>query len=1257
MGGAGLGAVREAFQVLARDVAEACESAARKLAAFYDDTASRAEQMVRRAVQADEDAAAGYKKLGSAASRDAESLTCVNDPVDVATGDVVLVQADVELAGVLPLVVARAHRSGLRCGRWLGRSWVSTLDQRLEVSEYGVFFAGADGSVLSYRFPPAGGELVWPSAGARWPLARDGDSYVICDPQTGTVRRFEPRLGYELSAQGYGELPLVSVTSRAGHRMVFEYDLDGAPVSVTHDGGYQVKVEVAAGQVVGLVLAGGGEGGQDAVLVRYAYDGDGNLAEVVNSSGTPLRFSYDLAGRLAGWADRNSWWYRYRYDGQGRCVRTEGPGGALTGSFGYDSERRVTTYTDDSGAVTEYQLTVRRYVAAQTDPLGGVTTSDYDSCGQLVSRADPLGRVTRWAYDQAGNLTALTRADGSQATVRYNGQHLPVLVTGPDGAAWQQDFDERGCLVKVTGPDGAVTGYGYDGRGNLASVTDPLGAVTVVESNPAGLLVALTRPDGATTRYERDGFGRVTAVTDPDGRVTRLAWTTEGLLASRVFPDGSSERFGYDGEQNLTEHVDAAGGVTRLEYGFLDQVTARTGPDGTRTEFGYDQRLQLTSVTHAGLTWRYEYDLAGQLVAQTDYNGAATRFTYDRAGQLTSRVNAAGQQLRYTYDLLGNQTEQDAGGVVTAFSYDPAGRLTQAVSPDAFITLERDTGGRVVTETCNGRTVRSGYDPAGQRVQRVTPSGAQTRWDYNLAGLPAVLSAGGQELRFSYDQAGHETRRQLPAGATLTQQWDTAGQLAAQVLTAPAQPAAAPAGPASGPVLQHRSYTYRSDGLLTATSDLLSGPRRLTLDRAGQITAVTGPGWAENYSYDPAGNITTAAWPAPAARTSPGPRTPPSTSAGAQGPRHYGGTLLTRAGDIRYEHDPAGRITLRQHTRLSRKPDTWRYEWDASDRLTTVTTPDGTRWNYTYDPLGRRIAKQRLNPAGQATTHTSFTWDGPVLAEQTTTDPATPAAAHTTTWDHQPGTFTPLTQAEHWATAPQNHIDHQFYAIITDLIGTPAELITEGGDLAGHQQHTLWGTTHWTGATTPLRFPGQYADNETGLHYNHHRYYDPTTGRYLTPDPLGLTPAPNPHTYVPNPTTQTDPHGLAPCKIADVPTRYGPAVQSTSAAAMSARTQVENGAPLYRIGTLGKSDAAEGQFWALEHPATPGFAARYGIPPENVANYDFMEKGQLVPGTPFVTRVAPPVGTNPGGGIEAVTAPGGVRLTSFSTLGPKGLGS
>ena len=159
-----------------------------------------------------------------------------------------------------------------------------------------------------------------------------------------------------------------------------------------------------------------------------------------------------------------------------------------------------------------------------------------------------------------------------------------------------------------------------------------------------------------------------------------------------------------------------------------------------------------------------------------------------------------------------------------------------------------------------------------------------------------------------------------------------------------------------------------------------------------------------------------------------------------------------------------------------------------------------------------------------------FSWDGPRLAESLHWRPD--GSVEATTWDYRPGGFTPITQTNRsWlATAPQTEIDRRFHTIVCDLVGTPTHLIDPDGGIAWHTQTTIWGTTirhqHTGRVDCPLRFPGQYHDPETGHHYNNQRHYDPETGRYLTKDPLGLAPSPNPAAYVNNPIAWVDPLGL-----------------------------------------------------------------------------------------------------------------------------------
>lgn len=1050
----------------------------------------------------------------------------VRDPIDVATGDMALTQVDVHLPGVLPLLLERTHLSSYRFGGWFGPSWASTLDQRVQADDEGFVYAAADGARLCFPMPDpeTGGPATPETPGSRLTLAWDEEidgAVRVTDPDSGLVQVFHSPVP---AADGEAvDLPLQYIQDRNGNRITIEYDEGDIPAAVTHSGGYHIALDRddTLSRILGLRLLDPAEpSGPGTTLITFGYDETGRLTEETNSSGLPMRYTYDDAGRITSWTDRNGTTYWYRYDDRGRVTETGGTGNALASTLTYEDTTHTTRVTDSLGHTRVYEHNEGFRLIRETDPLGRVTSQEWDRDHQLVAVTDPLGHQKHYVYDAHGHVVRAVRQDGSEITAEYGELGQPTLVVTPDGARCAQAYDENGNLVSTTDAADRTTLYTYDQHGGIRSITDALGHTTLVRCGSTGLPLEVTDALGATTHYERDAFGRPTVLTDPLGPRTRLEWTVEGSPARRIAADGSEESWSYDGEGNCARHMDANGGVSCFEYTHFDLMAARTGPDGARYEFTHDTELRLTQVLDPqGLTWNYEYDAAGQLALESDFDGRVQRYTYDAAGRLTQRATPLGDTIRYSRDLFGQVTRKDAAGQITDFSYDTAGRMLRAARPDAVLEWIWDEQGQLSRERIT--TVSAGvddpgvrelshtYDGLGRRVRRITPTGVGSTWAYDAVGNRSeLISTAGHRLNFVHDAARRETSRRVGDHLTFSHTFDEMGRLTAQSVEGPQERN-----------VQRRAYRYRADGYLTGTEDPTSGARTYDVDTVGRVTGVTAPHWREAYAYDAVGNQTAAAW--PDAHSAPE----------AQGRREYTGTRIERAGAVRYEYDAAGRIVLRQKTRLSRKPDTWHYAWDAEDRLISVVTPDGTRWRYTYDALGRRAAKARMTDDDTAVVErTVFAWDGATLCEETTTSTASSNAV-TLTWDHQ-GSH-PVAQAERITSvaAPQEEIDSRFFAIVTDLVGTPTELLGEEGEVAWRSRSTLWGSTAWPAnstAYTPLRFPGQYHDPETGLHYNYFRHYDPETARYLTPDPLGLTPAPNPVSYVHNPLSWTDPLGLAP---------------------------------------------------------------------------------------------------------------------------------
>lgn len=148
-----------------------------------------------------------------------------------------------------------------------------------------------------------------------------------------------------------------------------------------------------------------------------------------------------------------------------------------------------------------------------------------------------------------------------------------------------------------------------------------------------------------------------------------------------------------------------------------------------------------------------------------------------------------------------------------------------------------------------------------------------------------------------------------------------------------------------------------------------------------------------------------------------------------------------------------------------------------------------------------------------------FLWEGDRLLSESSAD-------QTITYLYEPETFVPLVQIV------QKKTEKEFYYYHTDQIGTPRELTSQKGKIVWQAHYKAWGKIAKLGPEgsqsvwQPLRFQGQYYDEESGLHYNHHRYYDPDVGRFITPDPIGLAGGENIYQYAPNPTGWIDPLGL-----------------------------------------------------------------------------------------------------------------------------------
>ena len=249
---------------------------------------------------------------------------------------------------------------------------------------------------------------------------------------------------------------------------------------------------------------------------------------------------------------------------------------------------------------------------------------------------------------------------------------------------------------------------------------------------------------------------------------------------------------------------------------------------------------------------------------------------------------------------------------------------------------------------------------------------------------------------------------------------------------------------------------------------------------------------------------------------------------------------------------------------------TFGYHYDKARRLVGLTNENGARYRFAYDVLDRLIAESgfdhkltgyRYNAGNELVEQREFGDDASLAAKLMAQLGGRPVPKKDATplsddldnqtrfvWDgshllqeiHPDGRYTyiytdqnshePLAQVRDWTTV-EGENRQQIHYFHCDQIGIPREMTDKDGNLLWFGNYTGWGrlkeeTKVTDSAYQPFRLQNQYADRETGLHYNFFRYYEPDAGRFVNQDPIGLWGGDNLYRFAPNTQSWVDFLGL-----------------------------------------------------------------------------------------------------------------------------------
>lgn len=861
-------------------------------------------------------------------------------------------------------------------------------------------------------------------------------------------------------------------------------------------------VRVDGGDTTAVARAGGGENH------TYFFERKFNGMRPLSVTGAPIQssggkaFAYDANGFISSRIDWRGNVTTYTHDSRGsETSRTEASGTPLarkiattwhaafhlptkivepgrTTTFSYDDRGNLLTKAITAGALTRsFSYTYNSFgqVLTAIDPLGHVTTYAYDAKGNLVSVKNALGHVTSFTnYDGAGRLLRAVDPNGLVTTLTYDVRGR-ITSRKEGGLTTSSAYDAVGNLTRITLPDASYLALTYDGAHRLKEVADAFGNRRVFTLDNRGNVTKEEVFDTAnvlkrTRSYIYDSVNRLIESISARNQFTHYGYDDQGNLTSTVDPDGHRTAFAYDGLNRLTQTVDPNGGVAARTYDPLDHLTSITDPRGLKTGYAWNglDNQPLMGSPDTGATAK-TFDAAGNVLSSTDGRGKKTTFAYDALNRLTTTVFADGTSVTREYD----------------HGVNGRGRLTRITDPIGSTSYAYDLNGRVTqkTQTVGAVTLTTGYAYyAGGRLARITyPSGKAAVYYYDVAGRVNRVTAGVQTMAsgVAYQPFGAVTGWTFGNGAVYGRTFDSDGRVTGLSL----------------PANDNLALQYDWAGRIERIADSAVSTKAFSYDKLDRLTNYVGGALAQAYGYDASGNRTSALLTSASATTS---------LAYAISPTSNRLASISGGRNETFTYDAAGNL-------LVHRPDNYLFSHGAhgrmaQSRLGALTT------NYGINGLGQRVVK--ADPAN-ANSKTHFVYDeaGHLIGEYGPTG----ALVQETVWlgDLPIATLRP---------------SGTFY-VAPDHLGSPHQITNAAKQVVWLWDHDPFGNgapTSVGGFTYNLRFPGQYYDAETGLHYNYFRDYDPKLGRYVQSDPIGLAGGINTYAYVGgNPVSFADPMGLA----------------------------------------------------------------------------------------------------------------------------------